>query len=101
MTGFPRPTLAALRDQAMSNFAARLTGADMSLRRSNLVVAAIVLAGLVNGEYGYIDWIVENVFLPDTATGDYLVRWAAVKGLAREPATPAAGSVIFTGTAAC
>lgn len=95
---FPRPTLASLRDQAKAALAARLAGADLTLRRSNLVVTAIVLAGLVNGEYGYLDWIVDNVFLPDSASGAYLERWAAIKRLARESASPAAGSAIFTGT---
>jgi uncharacterized phage protein gp47/JayE len=37
--------------------------------------------------------------IPDTATDEYLVRWAAIWGISRLPAVAASGEIAFTGTA--
>ena len=37
--------------------------------------------------------------IPDTATDEYLVRWASIWGITRLPATGASGIIVFTGTA--
>jgi uncharacterized phage protein gp47/JayE len=94
---FLRPTLAALRQRIRGQFQARLPGADMRPRRSVLGVHADVLGGELWEEYGYLDYIVDQM-LPDTAT-DYLARWMAIYNLTPQGAIQAAGNVVFTGTA--
>ncbi len=93
---FTRPTLAALRQMGRAAFAARLPGADLTLRRSNLGVSADVLAGMVNLEYGYMDWLAAAL-MPDQAVDDYLARWMTIYKVPVLGATPAAGNVTFTG----
>lgn len=93
---FLRPTLAALRQRFRGQIQARLPGADMTLRRSVLGVHADVLAGEIWEQYGYLDYIVDQL-LPDTAT-DYLARWMAIYKLTPQGAIAAAGNVVFTGT---
>lgn len=97
MTGFSRPTLSVLRDQARAEVAARLPGVDPALRRNAVMVLAEAFAGLAHHQYGYLDWLARQV-IPDTAEGVYLDRWCRIVGLARKPATVAAGMVGFTGT---
>lgn len=92
---FSRPNLAALRSTARASFQARLPGADTTLRRSNIAISADTMAGLVNGEYGYIDYIIDQLF-PDTAT-DYLARWLAIFNIPEGSATLAGGNAIFAG----
>jgi uncharacterized phage protein gp47/JayE len=94
---FLRPTLAAIRQRIRGQFQARLPGADLTLRRSVLGVHADVLAGELWEEYGYLDYIVDQM-LPDTAT-DYLARFMAIYGLTPQGAIAAAGNVVFTGIA--
>ncbi|HTV45763.1 MAG TPA: baseplate J/gp47 family protein [Stellaceae bacterium] len=95
---FNRPSLSDLRTQARASFAGRLQGADATLRRSAITVSADTMAGLVNGEYGYLDWMSQQLF-PDTAESDYLDRWARIFGLTREAPTAASGNVLIQGTA--
>ncbi len=95
---FDRPTLGALIRTGEAGFVARIPGADLALRRSNLKVSARVFAGLLHEQYGYLDWQFVQV-LPDTAEGEYLDRWAGTFGLTRKGATKAAGLANFTGTA--
>lgn len=93
---FLRPTPAALRQRIRAQIQARLPGADMTLRRSVLGVIADVLAGELWEEYGYQDYIIDQL-LPDTAT-DYLARFMSIYNLTPQGAIAAAGNVVFTGT---
>lgn len=94
MSSFWRPTVAQLIAQAKTAFQAWLPGADTALRRSNLGVTSVVVAGALDGEYGYQDWAIDNALMPDTAIPPYSTRWGSLKG-----ATPK-GPVAATGTAA-
>lgn len=94
---FSRPTLSDLRDQASSDVASALPGADALLRYSNIGILAQVVAAMVNGLYGYLDWTA-NQAVPFTATGEYLEAWAALKGVTRKPAVVASGTATFAGT---
>lgn len=94
---FPRPTLTGLRQLARSYFAGRLPGADITLRRSVITVSADVMAALVNGVYGYLDWIIRQCFA-STADWDYLQIQGAEYGLSPNGPTPSAGLATFTGT---
>lgn len=91
-----RPTLTQLRQLARGMFAARLPGADAALRRSNIAVTSDVLAGMTNGEYGYLDYLIRQNFA-DTADGDYLLRIGSMFGMAPIPGTKAAGNAVVTG----
>lgn len=94
---WPRPTLTELRQLGRSMFASRLPGADATLRRSNIGVTADVVAGMAYGVYGYLDFLIRQVFA-DTAEGAYLQREGAMYGMAPTGAVKAAGSVTCTGT---
>lgn len=96
---YSRPTLPQLITQATGFFQSYLPGADGTLRRSVLNVFARMMAGLVNGLYGYLDWI-SRQSNPYTATGSYLELWANLKGVFRLAATAANnGAVTFSGNA--
>lgn len=94
---FARPTLSQLRQQAATGINSVLSGIDALLRWSNFGIIGEVLAGLVDGLYGYLDWIALQS-VPFTATAEYLEGWAALKRVTRKPATNAIGSAAFTGT---
>jgi uncharacterized phage protein gp47/JayE len=95
---FPRPTLAQLATNIKAGFQAAIAGADLALRRSNLAISSILLAGAVNTEYGYLDWAVQNCLLPDSAIGPYADRWGNFKNVRRKGAFPAIVTAAWTGT---
>ncbi|MDE3022270.1 MAG: baseplate J/gp47 family protein [Pseudomonadota bacterium] len=93
---FPRPTLTDLRNQASADISSGLPGADGLLRFSNLNILGAVLAALIYGNYGYLDYIAKQS-VPFTSTDEFLEGWAALKQIFRKPAAAAIGSVTFTG----
>ncbi|EGF92413.1 baseplate J-like family protein [Asticcacaulis biprosthecium C19] len=97
MSDFERPPLTSLITQAQDDINGRLPGADSRLRRSVLGVFAKVWAGLIHGVYGFLAWLAQQL-LPDTATGEWLARWASIWGLTRKAATSAAGAITVSGT---
>jgi uncharacterized phage protein gp47/JayE len=95
---FLRPTLTALRQQAMQDITASdLPGADGFLRRSVLRVLAWVQAGLAHLHYGYLDWIAKEA-IPITCDAEFLEAWAGLKGITREAPTFSIGTWSGTGT---
>jgi uncharacterized phage protein gp47/JayE len=93
---YQRPTLRTLFAQASADMA-ESTGNFVLLRTSPLRIIAKVLAGLVDGVYGYLDWIA-RMAVPVTARGEFLAAWAALVGIFEKPAAIASGTVAFTGT---
>lgn len=94
---YSRPTLTALRDQAVQDITTSgVPGLDGLLRNAVLRVLAWVMSGLAYSVYGYLDWIAHES-VPFTATDEYLEAWAALIGIARKDSTAATGSVAFTG----
>ena len=93
---FNRPPMTDLVARISSDIESRLPTVDARLRRSNLGVLSRVQAGVAHGLYGYIGWVANQVIV-DTAEGEYLERWASVWGIVRSAATPATGTVQFTG----
>ncbi|AQS88278.1 bacteriophage protein [Neoasaia chiangmaiensis NBRC 101099] len=92
---YQRPTLAQLRQQALQDVLnGGIPNVVAVLRFSVLYVLCMVLAGLANLHYGYLDWIARQA-VPWTATGIFLEGWAALKGKTRQAATAASGSVTF------
>ncbi len=95
---FTRPSLQTLIDRAQSDIEAGLPGADAGLRRSNLGVLSLLLAGASHGLHGHIAWLADQV-IPDTAEAEYLDRWATLwLDQPRKAAAAATGNVTFTGT---
>lgn len=93
---FKRPSLTTLVGRANEDFDARLPGADSRLRRNTLDVVARTHAGATNGLYGYLDHIARQA-LPDSATGETLLRWATDFGVEPKAAAPATGLAALTG----
>jgi len=101
---FARPTLTELRQLVAEDLAASLPGSDPLLRFSNLRIIGVMLAGMANQQYGYLDWIARES-VPFTATDEFLYAWGALKDVFLKAATKAgdvttggAGSVQFTGS---
>ena len=94
---YSRPTLSDLRTMVAQDIQAELPGTDPLLRHSSLGIMGRVLAGLVNLFYGFLDWIAKQA-VPFTATDEYLEGWAALKGVFREAATQASGTIVFSGS---
>ena len=90
---FVRPTLTALRTQAMQDITAGLPGGDGFLRRSVLQVLAWVQAGFAHLHYGYLDWI-SRQSVPFTCEDEFLDAWANLKGVVREPAISSSGTIV-------
>ncbi|MBR7929384.1 baseplate J/gp47 family protein [Burkholderia ambifaria] len=95
---YARKTLAQLRSDAMADIAAALEGSDPLLRNAALKIIGVVLAGMINEEYGYLDWIAKQTN-PFTAEDEYLEAWGALKKVFRKDASAASVSVAFTGIA--
>jgi uncharacterized phage protein gp47/JayE len=91
-----RPALDQLRADARADLAARLTALDPQLRRSLVNTNADVFAGLTHLEYGYIAGL-SVLLLPDTATGEFAVRWRNIKKIVQNPAQAAVLSYQFSG----
>jgi uncharacterized phage protein gp47/JayE len=94
---YERPNLSQLIATAETDINGRLPGADSRLRRSVLWVLARVIGGGLFGVYGYLDWIIKQLFVT-TASELFLLIHAAIWGLTQKTATQSKGSVIVTGT---
>lgn len=94
---YTKPTLSTVIDNVKNNLFSRVTGSDSSLQNSFLNVLAIVVAGTLYGLYGFLSFVLRQLF-PDISDAEYLERWATIFGLARDPAVKATGTVKFTGT---
>ncbi len=93
---YARKTLAQIRSDAMADIAAALEGSDPLLRFAALKIIGVVLAGMTNEEYGYLDWIAKQTN-PFTAEGEYLQAWGALKKVYQKDASAAQLSATFQG----
>jgi uncharacterized phage protein gp47/JayE len=95
---FARPTLTALRNQAVQDITTSgVPGLDGLLRNAVLRVLAWVMSGLAYGVYGYQDWTAKQG-VPFTATDEFLTAWANLVGVYQEDATASTGSATFSGS---
>lgn len=90
---FDRPTLRELITQLTTD-AEREAGAQQ-LRQSNLRVLPKVYAFAVHSLYGFIAWILRQLFA-DTAEAKYLERQASIQGIFRREASKATGTLTVT-----
>ena len=95
---FSRPTLSALRQQAMADITSSdLPNANGFLRRAVLRVLAWVQAGMAYLHFGYLDWIAAQG-VPFTCTSEYLDAWSGLKGVLRQAPAYAVGTWSGTGS---
>ena len=92
---FDRPTLRELITQ-MTTDAEREAGAKQ-LRQSNRRVLPKVFAYACHGLYGFITWILKQLF-PDTAEKQFLERQASIQGIYRRAASKATGTLTVSYT---
>ena len=92
-----RPTIDQIYQRIKADMEARVSSNTPILRFSILGIINSVFTGAIHLVYGYVENISRQLF-PDTATGEFLDRWANLYGLPRKAATFAAGTVQFTGT---
>lgn len=93
LSEFYRPTLDDLAAQAEAAINARLPGSvEARLRWNNLSVLAHVVAGATHELFGYLESMAQQM-MPDQATGDFLERHAAWRGVVRREGSAAEGIV--------
>ena len=92
------PSRPDLISQVKASMQARLPNASVQLRRSVVGVLSFVWAASLWPLYRLCVWVAKQLFI-DSAEAPYLDRRLAPYGVIRLGATPAAGNVIFTGTA--
>jgi uncharacterized phage protein gp47/JayE len=93
---FTRPTLAEIYARSKADFK---SGLDLQtvLRRSFIDIVAKIVTGASHVMHGHITWVLEQL-LPDTAEDEFLLRWGAIWGIARNEATFAKLNITITGT---
>jgi len=93
---YQKPTLTELRDRIRNDIYSGLGIAVQFLRKGFIFVLSKTLAGQFNGAYGYLDWILDQLF-PDTADEEFIRRWASIKKLTPIGSEKSKGSVDVIG----
>lgn len=96
---FERPLLRDIVSRVEGDVEARLPGTNARLQINLLNVLSRMLAGASHELYGAIAWLAENM-LPDGRDEDIFRVWAGIYRVERLAATPAVGSVEFSGAGA-
>lgn len=94
---FARPTLTELVERIQLDFVSRLALVTPVLRRSLVYVLSRVVAGAAHLMHGHLEFLSKQLF-PDQSDSEYLLRQAALFGLAIQEAQYAAGNLTLTGT---
>lgn len=91
------PSLRNLVDRSRSDVRAELPNSDPTVFGSFI---RAITDSVASRAYDLVLLIEQalNQFFPQTSTDVFLERWAGYEGLTRNPATNAAGYVVFTGT---
>lgn len=98
MSDYPRPTRSELISRIKGDINSRMSGADSRLRRNWLNALATAHGGAMDGAYGYLDSIANNIF-PWSADLKHLTAWATYWGVTPKAASLAGpGSATGTGT---
>lgn len=91
---FQRDTLTKLRQQGLADLDAAFPADQGRLRFSVPGVLVEVLAGMVNAQYGYQDYIARQG-VPFTSTNEYLQGWGNLKNTTLKAATRSKGTLRF------
>lgn len=93
---YVRPTLSELATQIENDIYTRFGSSSRPVRFSVNKILSRVIAGAVHLTYGYIDFCMKQIIV-DSASSEYLDRWALVWGLQRKLPNKSEGLVIFSG----
>jgi uncharacterized phage protein gp47/JayE len=94
---FDRPSLAALITRIEADFVSRLELEGALLRRAVVRVLARVVAGATHMLHGHLEYVARQIF-PDLSDDAFLVRQAALYGLAKTSPGYAQATLDLTGT---
>lgn len=92
-----RPTLTELIDRIVADFKSSF-GATYVALRSFIMIFARVLGGAAHLIYGYLDNVVDQLFIL-TASSSYLEKIGSEYGILRKAATVSTGTITITGVA--
>lgn len=93
---YKKPTLTELIDRIRSDIYTGLDLIDQFLRKTFILILSKVMAGVFNGLYGYLDFILKQLF-PDTADSEFVTRWKTIKNLTVIAAKQSSGFIDVTG----
>ena len=95
---YERPTISEIKDRIEKGIESRLFGKTALLRVALLRILARVFAGGLHALYGYLAWIVDQLFVT-TASEFFLENMhGKMWGVTRKGGSFASGTAIFTGT---
>jgi uncharacterized phage protein gp47/JayE len=94
---YTRPTLKELQDRSITDIESSVLKKSAILRYSVLKVLGKVMAAMMHLGYGYIDWVVKQLFV-ETADEFFLKIHAKRYGMKQKEASFAAGNIKITGT---
>lgn len=96
---FDRPSPSQILERIQAEMDVAIPGGFSRLRQSVEGIISRVLAMAVHELYGFLSWMFKQVFVT-TAEAEYLeFNHGGTWGISRKPATPATGTVQFTGVA--
>ncbi|MCW8930009.1 MAG: baseplate J/gp47 family protein, partial [Gammaproteobacteria bacterium] len=87
----------SLENRSKTDIQRNAPGSKPHLKNSLVGAIATANANRVYDFYGQLD-LLQFLLMPDTATDEFLERWAAIYGLQRLAATKATGTIIANGT---
>jgi len=93
---FKRPSLIEITKRIEKDIESRLFGGTALLRRAVLRVLARVFAGAIHTSYGFINSVVEQLFVA-TATDTWLDRLGLLWGVNKKAGSFATGTATFNG----
>ncbi len=76
-----------------------LGGVNVFLRNTILTAFLSAISGRMFDLYSIVNTIIERVIFPNASILNYLERWGSLRNVSRNAATPARGTVNFTGVA--
>jgi len=97
MSNFIRPSLSQLFSRAQAIINSNLPGADALLQKAVLRIIALVIAEMINGNYGYLSFISDQPFAT-LCNDESLKTLAAIRGITPIAAEKASGTAPVTGT---
>lgn len=94
---FMRPTLTQLFNRSIAIINSKIPGADALLQKSILRIIALVISEMINGNYGYLQFLSLQLFAT-TCEDEFLATLASIRNIIKKSAMKASGTVTCTGT---
>jgi uncharacterized phage protein gp47/JayE len=96
-TNFTRPTRRQILARVQADIEGEVDGVSAQVRRRPEFGLAVGLTGAADSLHAHLAWVAEQIIV-DQAAERFLLRWADLFGLARNPATAAGGTITVTGS---